>query len=183
MALINRVSRLFRADFHAVLDRMEEPEPLLRQAIRDMEDVVAGDEEAVAKRLREQEALSRRSKDVSSMLEGLDRQLDLCIESGKDDLARGLVRRKLESERLLIQIGDRTEKGAEELLRQRSRLDENRLTLTSLRQKADWFCSRPATPRSAGEFADTTWPEAGAAISEDEIEIALLQEKSRRSAS
>ena len=41
MALINRVSRLFRADFHAVLDQIEEPELLLKQAIRDMEDELA----------------------------------------------------------------------------------------------------------------------------------------------
>ena len=38
MALINRVSRLFKADFHAVLDQLEEPEQILKQAIRDMED-------------------------------------------------------------------------------------------------------------------------------------------------
>ena len=34
MPLINRVSRLFRADLHAVLDRIEEPDVLLRQAAR-----------------------------------------------------------------------------------------------------------------------------------------------------
>jgi phage shock protein A len=33
MALINRISRLFKADFHAVLDQIEEPEGLLKQAI------------------------------------------------------------------------------------------------------------------------------------------------------
>ena len=31
MALINRVSRLFTADFNAVLDRIEEPELLLKR--------------------------------------------------------------------------------------------------------------------------------------------------------
>ena len=42
MALITRVSRLFQADFHAVLDRIEEPEVLLRQAVREMEEELAG---------------------------------------------------------------------------------------------------------------------------------------------
>ena len=41
MALITRVGRLFRADLHAVLDRVEEPEVLLRQAIREMEEELA----------------------------------------------------------------------------------------------------------------------------------------------
>ena len=37
MALITRISRLFTADFHAVLDRIEEPDVLLKHAIREME--------------------------------------------------------------------------------------------------------------------------------------------------
>ena len=39
MALITRFSRLFRADLHAVLDRIEEPDVILRQAVREMEEV------------------------------------------------------------------------------------------------------------------------------------------------
>ena len=42
MALINRVTRLFKADIHAVLDQIEEPEQLLRQAVRDMEEELRG---------------------------------------------------------------------------------------------------------------------------------------------
>ena len=45
MALVNRISRLFRADFHAVLDQIEEPDLLLRQAIREMQDDMAQDEQ------------------------------------------------------------------------------------------------------------------------------------------
>ena len=37
MALVTRLSRLFQADFHAVLDRIEEPDLQLRQAVREMQ--------------------------------------------------------------------------------------------------------------------------------------------------
>ncbi|MGH8588771.1 MAG: PspA/IM30 family protein, partial [Gammaproteobacteria bacterium] len=47
MALITRVSRLFRSDLHAVLDRIEEPEVLLRQAIREMEAELSSDEQRI----------------------------------------------------------------------------------------------------------------------------------------
>ena len=47
MALITRVSRLFQADFHAVLDRIEEPDLLLRQAVREMEEELARDEQRI----------------------------------------------------------------------------------------------------------------------------------------
>ena len=38
MALIKRVARLFQSDMHAVLDRIEDPESLLKQSIREMEE-------------------------------------------------------------------------------------------------------------------------------------------------
>ena len=37
MALITRLSRMMRADFNALLDRLEEPDILLAQALRDMQ--------------------------------------------------------------------------------------------------------------------------------------------------
>ena len=50
MALINRMSRLFTADVHAVLDRIEEPDVLLRQAIREMEEALERSEHDVRMR-------------------------------------------------------------------------------------------------------------------------------------
>ena len=41
MALIRRVARLITADVHAVLDQIEEPEIVLKQAIREMEEELA----------------------------------------------------------------------------------------------------------------------------------------------
>ena len=48
MALFNRVSRLFQADFSAVLDHLEEPEQLLKLAIRDMADDLEATQRRVA---------------------------------------------------------------------------------------------------------------------------------------
>ena len=55
MALISRVSRLLRADLHAVLDHLEEPDVLLRQAVREMEEALAGDTARLQRLRREHE--------------------------------------------------------------------------------------------------------------------------------
>ena len=49
MALINRMSRLFTADVHAVLDRIEEPDVLLKHAVREMEEELARGEQRAAR--------------------------------------------------------------------------------------------------------------------------------------
>ena len=77
MALINRMSRLFTADVHAVLDRIEEPDVLLRQAIREMEEELALSEQRVRVLEHEREALGDRQRKVQAALTELGEQLDV----------------------------------------------------------------------------------------------------------
>ena len=68
MALINRVSRLLRADLHAVLDRVEEPEVLLRQAVREMDAALAEDRRRARLMTHEQTQLGARERDTLPLL-------------------------------------------------------------------------------------------------------------------
>jgi len=184
MALINRISRLFKADFHAVLDHIEEPEQLLKQAIRDMEDDLATTEQRVTLCAHDQEALSVRRSELEDKLSEIDEQLDLCFESEKDDLAKNLIRKKLEAERLLKRLHAKYAANEKYLAGQRTMLDENRSTLEGLRQKAELFTQRRPAPAGGGsEFDDIAWMAREMSVGDDEVEVAFLREKSRRMAS
>lgn len=182
MALINRVSRLFKADFNAVLDHIEEPETLLRQAIRDMEDELAACEQRIAQCTHEQEALSARKAEILTSGGELEAQLDLCFESGKEELAKGVVRRKLEAERLLKRLDAELQANGRYLERQKALLDENRATLEGLRQKADLIVSRTPADRSGGP-EDMARLARDLRVDDEEVEIAYLREKAARSGS
>ena len=184
MALINRISRLFKADFHAVLDQIEEPEALLKQAIRDMEDDLAATEQRIALREHDQDALAARQKDLQVTIAAIDAELDLCFEAKKDELARSQIRKKLEAERLLKRLGSTFESNRQYLDEQRSIVEENTHTLESLRQKAELIAHRsPAGSDLGSDFDDVAWMARELTVSDDEIEIAYLREKSARSAS
>ncbi len=184
MALINRISRLFKADFHAVLDQIEEPETLLKQAIRDMEDDLVNTEQRIVLCAQDQDALTERKRELENTLAEIDAQLDLCFESEKDDLARSLIRKKLEAERLLKGLGAKHAANGKYLDEQRAKLDENKATLESLRQKAELFAQRtPVHSNGASEFDDIAWMAREMTVGDDEVEIAYLREKSLRSAS
>jgi phage shock protein A len=184
MALVNRISRLFKADFHAVLDQIEEPEALLKQAIRDMEDDLATTEQRVALCAHDQEALAARKSEIESAIGEIDTELDLCFESKKDSLAKSLIKKKLEAERILKRLNSKHVSNEQYLDEQRKALDDNRATLESLRQKAELFAQRaPARIGSDSEFDDITWLARETSVSDDEIEIAYLREKSARSSS
>ena len=184
MALINRISRLFQADFHAVLDQIEEPEQLLKQAIRDMEDDLAETEQRIKLCAHDQDALTVRRGELESAIDDIESQLDLCFESGKDELARGLIKKKLEAERLLKRLHAKYTANEKYLAEQRVVLDENRATVEGLRQKAELFAQRsPAHGDRSSEFDDIAWMARELQVGDDEVEIAFLREKNRRTSS
>jgi len=181
MALINRVTRLFRADFHAVLDQIEEPGLLLKQAVREMEDELQASEQRIADRKQEQDVLNTRIDEIRSSMANADEQLDVCFESGKDELAKGLIRRKLEAGRILKRLQSRVESNDAFLAGQQTQLEAQRMTLDGLRQKSEVFAQRPVGQRTV--FDETAWIAREMTVGDDEVEIAYLREKTRRSAS
>ena len=183
MALINRVSRLFKADFNAVLDHIEEPEQLLKQAIRDMEDELLATERRIGICAQEQELLELRRQEIKAAAAGFDEQLDLCFESGKDDLARGIIRRKLEAESLVRRLDSKLEANQRFLGIQRKLLDENRATLGGLRQKAELIVGRAASDDDGCGMDDIARMARESRVGDDEVEIAFLREQAARSAS
>lgn len=181
MALINRVSRLFRADFNAVLDHIEEPELMLRQSIREMESDIADRERDLSGVRLELKQMQHRQQELGETIASGVEQLDLCFATGKDDLARSLLRRRLEAEKLRKLTGQQIHANEQFLSDARSSIDEDRTTLDGLRQKADLFGARgdrvaPATG------ASHDW-DAECLVSDDDVEIALLREQQARSAS
>ncbi|HEX5789025.1 MAG TPA: PspA/IM30 family protein [Woeseiaceae bacterium] len=183
MALVNRIARLFRADFHAVLDQLEEPELVLKQAVRDMEDELAAAEQRIAALARERAALAARTGELEAALADTGQQLDLCFRSGRDELAKKMLRRKLESERLLKHLRTSRDALARQHEEERRLADENGAALTSLRQKAELFARRAPAPAGIGGHADAAWTARQVAVSDEEVEIAYLREQELRSVS
>jgi len=175
MALITRVSRLFRADLHAVLDRIEEPDVLLRQAVREMEEELARDEQRIKVLTHEHEQLVSRHRDIQQTLEGVEAELDVCFESGKDDLARALIRRKLEAQRFIRFLTRKHETLETTLAGLRGRVNENRTQLDSMRQKAELLAedNTPAHPEEPWSIPDT-------AVLAEDVEVAFLRERQKR---
>jgi phage shock protein A len=174
MALITRISRLFTADFHAVLDRLEEPDVLLKQAIREMEEELARCEQHRVDLEREQAQLARKESDIDSLLVRLDEELDLCFAEGASALARPLVKRKLVQSHLQKAVRTRRDALQEDLEATLARLVENRERLAGLRQKAELLCE--GSSRAAGEAEAVAEPP----ITEADVDVALLKEQQRR---
>ncbi len=172
MALITRISRLFSADVNAVIDRLEEPDLVLKQALRDMQDAAAVTESRVRALQTQIEQLTARRTDADEQLSRLDDELAVCLDAGDDDLARNVLRRKLSVEADAKDMAARDMELKRALAQQVQICEEQQQELESIRQKTELFDA---------ELVGTN--ELAPAVSAEQVEIALLKEKQRRQAS
>jgi phage shock protein A len=171
MALINRFTRLFRADLHAVLDRIEEPEVLLRQSVREMEQSLADDQRNLNILEQELEGLPVLTSETKELLAQVQEEINLCIDTGNDKLARSKVRRKLELQQRAKRLQTREDSLVKEVTGLREQLATNRNRLESMRQKLEIFSQEQHRQVPGGQFGSDVL------ISDDDVEVALLREK------
>jgi phage shock protein A len=176
MALISRLTQLFQADFHAVLDRIEEPGALLRQAVRDMEDALAQDEQRLKYLHAECAQMTNRLGELQSSFARLDEELDVCFAADNDDLAKGVIKRQLETRKLGDIVARKKAVFEEEIAHLEARTAENRERLEGMRQKADVL----AENEPVGGPYD---PARNVSVHAEEVDVAFLREKQKRRAS
>ena len=175
MALITRVSRLFKADFHAVLDRIEEPDVLLKHAVREMEEDLARDEQRMKWLRHEAGQLNQRSDEISQVLARIEEELDVCFAADKQDLAKTTIKRKLENDRRQKLLHTQQQVNEKEIQLLDERLQENRQQLEQFRQKAEVL--------TEDQYAAVPPDYAEPGVQDEDVEIAFLREVQRRETS
>jgi phage shock protein A len=175
MPLINRITRLFTADVHAVLDRLEEPDALLKQALREMEDELAASDARLRWLSHERDETARQSAEVDRELDRLAERLDVCFSAHEETLARGVLKRRLELQRHRHRLDVRADATAKALAAEEARLEERRHAFDALRLRAEPLLDAAEHPFAARASAFDT------PITDADIDVELLQEKQRRS--
>jgi len=184
MTVITRIARLFTADFHRVLDHIEEPEALLRQAIREMHKSLEEAESNLVHSQQRDQEIGNRLVELEQTLDDFDAQLDLCFESNKDDLARDLVKRKLEAGALEKRLRAQQSTLRQSITQQQEALVQNQLSLEQLRQKADAISTNECGEHNSFNKIDSILSNAdGIIVNDTDVDVAFLQEKKSRSAS
>lgn len=178
MALITRLSRLFQADFHAVLDRIEEPDIQLKQAIREMQFELQQTEQRRALLQHEAEQLVTLATDCKNQIVAFDEELDICFAAKKEDLARDLVRRKLETNHQLQSTEKQITTIQSSTRKLTASIDEYRQQLENMKQKLELLVTD-----NDGQPLHHHLTGVAAGIRAEDIEIALLREKQSRRAS
>ena len=91
MGLWARITRVFRASTGAALDRIENPELVLQQTIRDMRDRVPELNNSVAQVMATERLLLKQKENLAVQKVELDSKIKASVKLGRDDIATAYI--------------------------------------------------------------------------------------------
>jgi phage shock protein A len=91
MGLWARISRIFRASTGAALDKIENPELVLQQTIRDMRDRVPELNNSVAQVMATERLMLKNKENLSKQVVELDSKIKASVKMGRDDIATAYI--------------------------------------------------------------------------------------------
>ncbi|HEX3102606.1 MAG TPA: PspA/IM30 family protein, partial [Pyrinomonadaceae bacterium] len=91
MGLWARISRVFRASTGAALDKIENPELVLQQTIRDMRDRVPELNNSVAQVMATERLLAKNHENLQGQVVDLDSKIKASVKMGRDDIATAYI--------------------------------------------------------------------------------------------
>jgi len=172
MSVFTRFARLLKADVHALLDTMEAPDVLLKQALREMEA-----EHFLLK--QKMDGLALQKEQLQDQIRRLQQQQDeqgeglsLCLQQNNDDLARSLLRKQLEARQLSEQYQQLLAEAGKELSGCRELYAEQQTELEHVRQRVSLLSN------GHRDLADGMQPEVRS-VTDADVELALLKAKAQ----
>ena len=91
MGLWARIKRVFRAGTGAALDKIENPELVLQQTIRDMRDRVPELNNSVAQVMATERLLAKNKENLEKQVVDLDSKIRASVKMGRDDIATAYI--------------------------------------------------------------------------------------------
>jgi phage shock protein A len=148
MGIFKRFSDIISANLNDLTEGFEDPERMLRQAVREMEETITEVTNQTAKAMANEKTLSRELERNSTHRQQWQERAEKAVKSGDDDIARKALARKNEHEKLVTALEDQLETAKEasqnlrhQLAAMKAKLAEakrNLATLSARKRAADF---------------------------------------------
>lgn len=165
MGLFQRISDIISANLNDMTEGFEDPERMLKQAIREMEDSIADATQETAKVLANSKLLAKELANNEQQADDWQRKAEQAVAAGDDNLARKALSRKVEHQKLATALQDQLSVAQETGRTLKNQLDgmqaklaeaKRNLSTLSARQRAADFKKKMHTNEVALETGAAT---------------------------
>ena len=155
MGIFQRISDIISANFNDMVEEYEDPEKMLRQAIREMEAAIGTAKPDVARAMASEKTVAKELASNEAQVAVWTQRAETAVEAGDDDLARKAITRKKEYEKIAAALRDQHEATAEATQTLRRQLEAMQAKLKDAQRRLGTLTARQKAARVRAKVAQS----------------------------
>jgi len=177
MGVFRRISDLISANFNEFTEQFEDPEKMLKQAVREMEESISEVTSQTAKAMANEKTLTRELERNRAERDQWQERAEKAVEAGDDDLARKALARKNEYQKVVEALEDQLGSACEASTTLKRQLGARKAKLAEAKGNLASLSAR----KRAADFRRKMDAQAAGLVSEvDESEFAKFDRLKRK---
>ena len=183
MGIMTRMINIFKADIHGVMDQLENREFMLKQHLRDMEEILARKDARLKRMLVSKNRIQHQREKYRQQCQKLEQDLTAAIEKDKTQIARLLIRKMKPLKQMQEELDRFIQSLSAEIIQLQEGLEQQRMQYEQLRYRSVAYFRKTEMPPWENTLPPIAADEAIAEMTDEEVEMELLKRREVMNAS
>ncbi|MFH1571854.1 MAG: PspA/IM30 family protein [Gemmatimonadota bacterium] len=153
--MFSRMADILKSNINELLDRAEEPEKMIRQMVREMEEAVGKATASVGTAVANQKRLERQHHEAQTQAAEWQQKAERAVEAGEDELARRALERKTVLEKAAHDLETPVVESRQTAAQLREQLRELKAKLEEARTRQDTLVARHQAAQARKKLAQS----------------------------
>jgi phage shock protein A len=155
MKVLERVRKIIAANINHLIEKAENPEKMIKQLIRDMDESIINLRLEVAKAIAAEKRLRRRAEEAEKAVKTWEENGETAVKDGNDDLARQAIVKKIDAQKLLDELNHQHEEAAHVSATMKEQLQQLENKIQEARRKKEILIARKHRAEAQKSMIDT----------------------------
>lgn len=153
MGIFGRISDIFKANVNDALDKMEDPEKMIKQMVVEMQEAIAKATSGLATAMAQEKKLERDYKTHQQASENWEQKAMQALNAGNEELARKALAKKAEADTQANQYKQMYEQASQTTAKLKSQVDQLKQKLNEARMKESTLVARSQAAKAQKQIA------------------------------
>ena len=153
MGIFGRISDIFKANVNDALDKMEDPEKMIKQMVIEMQEAIAKATSGLATAMAQEKKLERDYTTYAESAKGWESKAMAALQAGNEDLAKQALAKKAESDQQARQFESMLTSARASTGNLKSQVEALKVKLSEARMKESTLIARNETAKAQKQIA------------------------------
>ncbi len=153
MGIFGRISDIFKANVNDALDKMEDPEKMIKQMVVEMQEAIAKATSGLATAMAQEKKLERDYKTHQQASENWEQKAMQALNAGNEELARKALAKKAEADTQASQYKQMYEQASQTTTKLKGQVDQLKQKLNEARMKESTLVARSQAAKAQKQIA------------------------------